>query len=108
MVKDSFSQPSINDPWTMYTIDGCCFCKMALEFFEHRGLKIINGLEEKNIKDYPSTEYYVRVYKIKDEEKKVFLQSIFLNNYKTFPIIFEKDKLFGGLDRLIEDFSNPQ
>jgi len=98
-----FPFPSKEDPWTIYVLNGCTFSERAINFFQERNIEIVYNNEK------PNNNKYLRVYVVDVNKKNEFRDQFkdLLKDHKTFPVIFESDTLYGGTNRLIEDFSNP-
>jgi len=97
-------------PWSIIILNDCHFCKKTIKFFKDRGFKIvyknIKEIKYHKKKDNNDEKEYVIVYTLPDQKSQDYIEDI-LNNKNTFPIILEKNKLYGGLNELLEDFSDP-
>ena len=100
--------PNKNDPWTIYVLDGCPFCKKVKNMFIERGYKLINSNEKTSY--ILKGDKYVIVHNInrndKEQFKKKFIDILDKYSHYTFPIIFQNDKFIGGLNDFIEYYYN--
>lgn len=88
---NSILNKKINRPeWEIYSIDGCNFCKKAMELLDSVGMK------------------YTQI-KVRNEDKKEFFKEKddLTGGYKYFPVIFNMDVFIGGYKELEKMVSKP-
>ena len=86
-----FPHPNPVDEWTIYLGNWCGFCRRTVKYFKDKDVQPV----------------YWDVDKIEGGKEKVYEKlSQVTDNYKTIPIIFNRDKFIGGYTDLIEKMSH--